>query len=92
MIPEELEKQIWQTRKEVSAGTKKRESKHGHVSGWEGRRAREGAQPGPFLCVGESVLELKWGNSFTDVLFPGAWLSMFCGVRGCSHSQVVGAY
>lgn len=45
MIPEELEKQIWQARKKVRRGERKKKERKGmHGSGCEGEIAREGVR------------------------------------------------
>lgn len=84
MIPDELERQIWQARKEVRREKKKRGEKNACMClGMRERMPGREHSSQTRFCVwerGESLLETEEGNSFTDVLFPGAWLSMFCGV------------
>lgn len=65
-----------------------------HVSGCEGEDAREGMQAArPISMCGteKRMLELKSGNSFTDALFPGTWLFMFCGVSQMFSPYLAGA-
>lgn len=55
MIPEELEKQIWQARKEVR-GEKKREGERRHVSGYKGENCGSRTR----FCVWEREESWFW--------------------------------
>lgn len=92
MIPEELERQVWQVKKEVRGGRRGRERKRLCV--WAlGEHAGPAARP-TSECVGErrGPLRIKGGSSFTDVLFPGACSTRSAEFLRCSHSQMAGAY
>lgn len=82
MIPEELEKQIWQARKKVRGEREKRRKEKVCMSLGARERlpGRECKQSDPFLCGGQrrEHARLKKGNFCTGALFPGAWLFEFC--------------
>lgn len=64
MIPEELEKQIWQARRQVRGEKERMEGKCMQVSGCEGEIAgREYKQSDPFLGAwGGGTEERAWEN------------------------------